>query len=101
MGKKLIKPVNADKINKAFVKPKLLITTSTSAARSEAMKKVPSPTSVKKTSRPSVAAGAPKKGTGNPKKVTVTGTATGTKSLTAAQVARFKKLAGNTKMGNR
>jgi hypothetical protein len=83
--KKLIPGSNSGKMASALQKPKVVKTT----------------TAVKKTSRPSVAAGAPKTAPKTNKKITVTGSATGTKSLTAAQVARFNKLAGNTKMGNR
>jgi poly(3-hydroxybutyrate) depolymerase len=53
---------------------------------------------VKKTSRPGTA---DKQKTKQGGKVTITGSATGTKSLTAAQVAKMNKMTSKYKMGNR
>jgi hypothetical protein len=85
-------------------KPKKLIPGPNFGAFSKALEKpkVVKPTgAVKKTSRPGVAAGAPKKATGTPRKITITGSATGSRQLTAAQVARFNKLTSKTNMRNR
>jgi hypothetical protein len=94
--KKLIPKPNSNKMNKALEKPKVMKIKLEKMKQNNSSVKNPN-TAVKKTSRPVTG---PVKKTSRP--VTITGSVTGTKSLTAAQVAKFNKLTSNiNKMGNR
>ena len=91
--KKIIPGPNSGKMSKALEKPKVVKPTG----------------AVKKTSRPAAekqmikqgGAAAEKQMIKQGGKVTITGSATGSKSLTAAQVAKMNKITSQYKMGNR
>ena len=77
---------------------KKLIPGSNSGKMASALQKPKSPTAVKKTSRPGTA---DKQMTKQGGKVKITGSATGSKSLTAAQVTKMNKMTSQYKFGNR
>ena len=80
--KKLIPGPRSNQMNKSLEQPRVVKPTGP----------------VKKTSRPGTA---DKQTTKQGGKVTITGSATGSKSLTAAQVAKMNKMTSKYKFGNR